>query len=75
MNHNVYLQDNNNRILAADEILGDVKATIQMPRGDLLSANTSAPAIYGASPTGNLYCIRSIDAGYLTAEMLRKKSK
>jgi len=75
MNSNVYLQDNHNRILVVDEILGQVTTAVQMPRSDLLVANTSAPAIYGASRDGNLYCIRTLDAGRLTAEMLRKKSK
>jgi len=75
MSRNVYLQDNRNRILVVDEILGETKASVQMPPGDLLTANTSAPAIYGASRDGNLYCIRTLDAGHLTAEMLRKKSK
>ncbi|MDP6633816.1 MAG: PQQ-binding-like beta-propeller repeat protein [Phycisphaerae bacterium] len=73
MDNNVYLQDNRNRILLVDEILGDVKNTIQMPRGDLLAANTSAPAIYGATRNGKLYCIRRLAAGHITAEMLRKK--
>ena len=75
MDNNVYLQDNRNRILVVDEILGEVKASIQMPRGDLLASNTSAPGIYGATRDGNLYCIRLLDAGHLTAEMLRKKSE
>ena len=75
MDNNVYLQDNRNRILVVDEILGEVKASIQMPRADILAANTSAPAIYGATRDGNLYCIRLLDAGHLTAEMLRKKSE
>jgi outer membrane protein assembly factor BamB len=72
---NVYLQDNNNRILVVDEILGDVKSSIQMPPGDLLTPNTSASAIYGATRGGNLYCLRRIDAGHITAEMLQKKKK
>jgi hypothetical protein len=72
---NVYLQDNNNRILLVDEILGDVKSSVQMPPNDLLTANTSAPGIYGASRDGNLYCLRRIDAGHITADMLQKKTK
>ena len=72
---NVYLQDNNNRILVVDEILGDVKSSIQMPPGDLLVPNTSASAIYGATRGGNLYCLRRIDAGHITAEMLQKNNK
>ena len=75
MNNNVYLQDNRNRILVVDEILGETRASVQMSPAHLLTANTSAPAIYGASRDGNLYCIRTIDAKHLTAEMLRKKDK
>jgi hypothetical protein len=73
MNNNVYLQDGRNRILVVDEIMGDVNASVQMPMGNMLSANTSAAAIFGASRNGDLYCIRSINAGYLTAEMLQEK--
>jgi hypothetical protein len=72
MNNNVYLQDNTNKILLADEILGEVQASVQMPPRDLLVSNTSAPAIYGASRNGNIYCIRRLDAGHITAEMLQK---
>ncbi len=75
MDHKVYLMDKRNRILVVDEILGETKAAIQMPPTDLLAANTTAPAIFGASRDGNLYCIRTIDAGHLTAEMLKKKTK
>ena len=75
MSRNVYLRDNRNRILVVDEILGETKASVQMPLGHLLTANTSAPGIYGASRDGELYCIRTLDAGHITAEMLRKKSE
>jgi hypothetical protein len=74
MNRNVYLQDNRNRILVVDEILGETNASVQMPPSDLLTANTTAPGIYGASRSGKVYCLRSIDAGHITAEMLRKKN-
>jgi len=75
MDKNVYLQSDENQILQVDEILGEVNASIRMPAGDMLTANTSAPAIYGATPKGRLYCIRAISAGHLTAEMLKKKLK
>jgi hypothetical protein len=75
MSRNVYLRDNRNRILVVDEILGETKASVQMPVSHLLTANTTAPGIYGASRDGDLYCIRTLDAGHITAEMLRKKSE
>ncbi|MCP4376102.1 MAG: PQQ-binding-like beta-propeller repeat protein [bacterium] len=75
MDNNVYLQDSRNRILVVDEIMGDVKNSIQMPPGHMLSANTSAPGIFGVTRNGSMYCIRSVNAGYLTAETLRKETK
>ncbi len=72
MDNNVYLQDSANRILQVDEILGETKATIEMPRDHMLTANTSAPAIYGATSDGDVYCIRLLSAGHITAEMLKK---
>ncbi|MBT3200449.1 MAG: PQQ-binding-like beta-propeller repeat protein [Phycisphaerales bacterium] len=75
MNKTVYLQDKNNKILLVDEIMGELKTSIQMPAEDILTPNTSAPAIYGASPSGKVYCIRNLNAKHLTAEMLKKLNK
>ena len=75
MKGNVYLKDADNRILQVDEILGEIKASIDMPKGDLLTANTAVPGIYGATRNGKVYCVRLITAGHITAEMLKKKSK
>jgi len=74
MNNNVYLRDNLNRLVIVDEVLGKVQTKIKLPRADMLAANTKAPAIYGASGDGRLYCIRPIDAGHITTDMLRKKA-
>jgi len=74
MKSDVYLQDKDNGILLVDEILGEVKTKIDMPGLDLLTANTNAPGIYGSTPDGKLYCIRRLDAGHLTAKMLRTRT-
>jgi outer membrane protein assembly factor BamB len=75
MENNVYLQDSSNRILQVDEIMGETKAVINIPKDHMLTANTSAPGIYGATRDGKVYCIRLLSAGHITAEMLRKRQK
>ena len=75
MNQNVYVQDTRNRVLVVDEVLGEIKASIQLPSTDMLLGNTSAPAIYGVGRDGRAYCIRDLKAKHITAKMLRDKSK
>lgn len=71
MDNNVYLLSGT-RMLIVDEVLGKVTASVPIGGMDLLAANTTAPAVYGATRKGGVYCIRPLSAGYLTAEMLRE---
>jgi len=71
MDNNVYLLSGA-RMLIVDEVLGKVTASVPIGGMDLLAANTTAPAVYGATRKGGVYCIRPLSAGYLTAEMLRE---
>jgi len=71
MDNDVYLLWGN-RMLIVDEVLGKVTASVPIGGMDLLVANTKAPAVYGATRGGGVYCIRPLAAGYLTAEMLRQ---
>ena len=68
----VYLLNENNTLLIIDEMLGTVKTSMPLTGWDLFVANTSTPAVYLASKSGNLACIRKTTAGHLTPEMLKQ---
>lgn len=67
-----YILGASGNLLVVDEILGDVRASIPLTGCELFAANTAAPAIYLASRSGDIYCLRQIGAEHLTAKMLMK---
>jgi outer membrane protein assembly factor BamB len=67
-----YLVDAARNLVVADEILGTVRARIPLTGCSLFADNTTAPAIYLGSRNGQLYCLRQLGAGHLTAESLMK---
>jgi len=60
-------------LLALTEVTGEIRHEIPMTGLNLFAPNTSPTnaAIYAASATGRIVCIRPISAGRITAEMLR----
>ena len=68
-----YLLDAGNNLLVVDEAMGRVRAVVPLTGCHLFADNTKAPAIYVASRTGHVYCIRQQGAPHLTAEMLKRK--
>ena len=53
----VYLRDKDNNLLIADEVLGDVAATLPMTGIDVIARNTTHPAIWLARSDGRILCI------------------
>jgi len=68
----VYLLDKDGDLLIADEMTGEIILSLPMTGYDLFVQNASAPAIFAASKTGHIVCIRPKGAGALTAEILRQ---
>jgi len=66
-----YIVDNADNLLVVDEILGTVRASMPLTGCGVFADNTSAPAIYVGSRTGDLYCLRQIGAAHLTADILK----
>jgi len=67
----VFLLNNAETLLIIDEMLGAVRTSLPMTGWDLFARNTSAPALYVATRSGELACIRKLSAGRLTAEMMK----
>ena len=59
-------------MLVVDEVLGTVKTSLPLTGWELFAGNTTKPAIYVATKTGKLACIRKLAAGRLTPGLLRK---
>ena len=70
---NVYLLDRSNNLVTVDEMLGEVRSILPLSGLELFADNTASPAIYAATRTGGLFCIRLLTAGHLTVEMLEGK--
>ena len=73
MNRAAYVLDERGQLVVVDEILGEVKRTLALTGFDLLADNVRAPAIYGASKDGRVFCLRLQGSGRLTREDLAKK--
>ena len=67
----VYILDDRGQLLVVDELTGRVSASLLLTGFDVFVSKATGDAIYAASSTGIISCIRSSSAGYLTAEMLR----
>ena len=67
-----YLVDYARNLLVVDEILGKIRASIPLTGCELFADNTSAPAIYVGSRSGQLHCLRQAGAEHLTADVLKK---
>ena len=66
----VYAIDTRNSLLVMDEAKGSVKATVSMDGFGIYAANTKYSGIFIASASGRIACIRTLDAGRLTPEVL-----
>ena len=74
MEGKAYVLDKDKMMHVVDELTGEVSATVDMNGLDLLLANTSTPAIYGATRDGDVFCFRLISAGHLTPAMLEEET-
>ncbi len=68
----VYLIGPNQRLFVVDEMLGTVAYGLNLSGMDFLAENTSAPAIYGVNASGQIRCVRTTDAEYITEEFLKQ---
>lgn len=64
-----------NELLALDAASGNLKTVVPMAGLTLFVPNTTVPAIFAASADGRLCCIRPVEAGYVTPEMLRSRPR
>jgi outer membrane protein assembly factor BamB len=72
MDGQAYVLDTDENLHVMNEITGEITATVPMAGFDFFAANTQSPAIYAATRSGQIYCIRKSEAGRLTAEMLQQ---
>ncbi len=72
MDGKVYVVGLNQRLFVVDEMLGTLGDGLNLSGMDFLVANTSAPAIYGVNFAGQIRCIRTSDAEYITEEFLKQ---
>jgi len=70
MDGEAYVLSADNEMLIVDEMLGTIRTALPLTGWELFAGNTTKPAIYLASRSGRLACIRKLSAGRLTAEML-----
>ena len=70
MEGNVYLLDDRNHLRIVDEMLGRPRSILPMTGFDLFAPNTRTQAIYTATKAGRVCCLRPLNAGHLTVEML-----
>jgi hypothetical protein len=75
MDGRVYLLDAAGMLRVVDEMLGTVQFTLPMNGFTLFLPNTTAPAVYAATADGLVSCIRPVEAGYMTIEMLYKEAR
>lgn len=68
----VYLRDDRNNLIIADEMLGTRKASLPLVGQTLFVSNPTVAAIYAGNPDGRLFCITPTDVEHLTVEMLTK---
>lgn len=71
MSGKAYILDAKKTLNIVNEITGDVEASVSMSGFDFFASNTQVPGIYAVSQQGQVYCIRPLEAGRLTAEMLQ----
>lgn len=67
----VYVLDATGDLRVVEEISGQERSSAPITGYAVYLPNVTAPAIYAASRTGRVVCIRPLAAGSLTAEMLR----
>lgn len=72
MDGKVYLVGLSQRLFVVDEMLGTVAFGLNLSGMEFLAANTSAPAIYGVNSAGQVRCIRTSEAEYITEELLKQ---
>ncbi len=71
MGDNVYVLDLAKNIQVANTVTGKTSQTIPMKKFDLFATNINTSAIYAATNTGEICCIRQASAPKLTAEMIK----
>ncbi|MBN1556071.1 MAG: PQQ-binding-like beta-propeller repeat protein [Phycisphaerae bacterium] len=72
MENVVHVLDAKKKLHLVNEITGKTDVVVPLDGFDFYAPNTRAPAIYTATRSGQLFCIRPTKAGRLTAEMLTK---
>jgi len=73
MDGQVYVLSAGNGLLIVDEMLGTVKTEVPLTGWELSAGNTDKPAIYVASGSGKVACIRKVSAGRLTTDLLGER--
>jgi outer membrane protein assembly factor BamB len=68
---NVYVLAKDATLRVMDEMLGETTHSIPLGGLDLFAANTSSSGVFASTRDGRVFCIRRLEAGRLTAEMLQ----
>jgi outer membrane protein assembly factor BamB len=66
-----YVLDDSNTLRIVDEMTGEPVGALPMVDAGVMLSNTTAPAIFGVTKDGELFCLRTLDAPRLTADDLR----
>ena len=67
----LYLLDKNNTLLVVDEITGQEKSTLPMTGADFISTSIRHDAIFYATKTGHVFCVRAKGAPLVTKDSYR----
>ena len=67
----VFVLDAAGHLRVVEEISGQELVSVPISGLDVFLPNVTAPAVYAASRSGRVVCIRPLTAGSLTMEMLR----
>jgi len=68
----VFVLNNKNRLLKVHESLGRTEVAVPLNGLEVFVPNAAGDTIYAATADGRIVCLRPLDAGHLTVDMLRQ---
>jgi len=75
LNAETYVLDASNNLIVVNEMTGERKASLGILDYDVFLPNTTAEAIYMATASGNIACVRTLRAGYLRLHQMQGRTE
>ena len=72
LDRDVCVLDKDRTLQIVDITRGDLKAKVSLAKLSLFAPNVDGRGVYAATSDGKLYCVRPLDAGTMTADMLNR---